>query len=81
MPTLLTERGFRIVIYFNDHSPAHVHVKRAGHEAKFTLDPVGMLDNYGFNQNEIKLITEIVEKHQTMLLEAWRSYYGDEDED
>jgi len=26
MPTIIRQEGFRIVIYPNDHFPAHVHV-------------------------------------------------------
>ena len=29
--------GLRFVIYSNDHDPAHVHVLRAGSEAKIQL--------------------------------------------
>jgi hypothetical protein len=38
MPTVLTLFGFRLVIYFGDHSPAHVHVVGKGVEAVFMLN-------------------------------------------
>lgn len=42
MPTILTVRGMRIVIYLNDHGPAHVHVYSAGCEAIYELAcPIG----------------------------------------
>jgi len=66
-------------MYYNDHRPPHVHVKRAGNEARVQLDPVDVMDNYGYSRSEIKLVLEIVGKHQAMLMETWRSYYGDED--
>lgn len=35
MPTVLRAAGLRVVIYANDHSPAHVHVLGEGCEAIF----------------------------------------------
>lgn len=42
MVTVLRGDGFRVVIYPNDHRPAHVHVIGAEHEAVFNLNcPAG----------------------------------------
>ena len=38
MPTVLKEDGFNIRIYFNDHSPPHVHILKAGEEAKISIE-------------------------------------------
>ena len=44
----------RVVIYSNDHRPAHVHVIGAGKEAVFELNcppgPVVLRENYGFSR-------------------------------
>ena len=37
MPTVLRLYGLRVVVYPNDHSPAHVHVLGNGCEAVFNL--------------------------------------------
>ena len=37
MPTVLMIGGWRVVIYPNDHRPAHVHVMGGGCEAVFNL--------------------------------------------
>jgi len=37
MPTILRKNGFRVVIYFDDHLPAHVHVMNADSEVKIDL--------------------------------------------
>jgi serine phosphatase RsbU (regulator of sigma subunit) len=34
MPTIIRERGFEVMIYPNDHRPPHVHVWKAGKEAR-----------------------------------------------
>jgi len=81
MPTLLQERGYRVVMYYNDHTPAHVHVKKAGNEALVQLDPIVIMDNYGYNRGELNTIIEIIADNQQMLIDAWNSYYGEgEDE-
>ena len=38
MPTVLRFDGLRVVIYPDDHRPAHVHVIGAGGEAVFILN-------------------------------------------
>jgi hypothetical protein len=30
MPTILSQDGFDVMIFSNDHAPAHVHVLKAG---------------------------------------------------
>jgi len=52
MPTALRLDGLRVVIYPNDHRPAHVHVIGADGEAVFNLNcpegPVVLREAYGF---------------------------------
>lgn len=81
MPTLLIERGFRVVMYYNDHHPPHVHVKRSGNEARIQLNPIEVMDNYGYNRQELKTILEIIQQNHQMLLEAWTGYYGDDSDE
>jgi hypothetical protein len=40
MPTVLRKNGFEFFFWSNDHSPAHIHVFKAGGEAKFNLEPL-----------------------------------------
>lgn len=39
MPTVLRKNGFEFFFWSNDHSPAHIHVFKAGGEAKFNPNP------------------------------------------
>jgi len=52
MPTILRFAGLRVVIYTNDHRPAHVHVIGDGCEAVFEMNceggPITLRENYGF---------------------------------
>jgi Domain of unknown function (DUF4160) len=58
VPTVLSLLGNRVVIYPNDHRPAHVHVIGGGNEAVFNLHcpsgPPELRENYGFSRNALR---------------------------
>jgi hypothetical protein len=54
MPTVLREDGFELMIYTNDHQPAHVHVHKAGAEAVIELDPVFLRDVIGMSKKNAR---------------------------
>ncbi len=76
MPEIFRERGYRFVIYFNDHAPPHCHVKKAGNEARVTLNPIEILSSQGYNNREIGDILEITQQHRQQLINAWEAYHG-----
>ncbi len=72
MPTVLRVKGYRIGFYSSEpDEPAHVHVHKSGHEAKFWLGPVQLSWNKGFREAELREIARILEMHETELIEAW----------
>lgn len=77
-PTILRQGGYQVVIFPNDHPPAHVHVRRSGNTARVRLEPVEILHNQGFNIRELGQIVGIVKQHQAMLLLAWQRIQGDD---
>lgn len=76
-PTIIRERGFRIVIFFNDHAPAHVHAIKDDGMARFGLEPVEVLDNYGLKKKDLKRARQIIEENQALLLENWNLIHGE----
>jgi hypothetical protein len=78
MPTLIQDYGFRVVIYLNDHPPPHVHVKKAGRQARVGLLPVELWDS-DLNPNETRQAVAIVEANRDTLLASWRELYGEDD--
>jgi hypothetical protein len=60
MPAVDAIDGLRVVIYFNDHRPAHVHVIGDGCEAVFRLNcptgPPELRENYGFAAGKLSKI-------------------------
>lgn len=82
MPTVLRFGGLRVVIYPNDHRPAHVHVIGRGSEAVFKLGCVDGIvevrENYGFPPREVRRIAHILEHHRIVLCGAWETIHGNE---
>ena len=75
-PVVLRQEGYIFIIFPNDHTPAHVHVKRAEKVARVKLNPVEIWDYFRFNTREISQILEIVRVNQQVLLAAWDEYHA-----
>ena len=72
MPTILREKGYRVGFYSSEpDEPAHVHVQKAGCEAKFWLSPVQLSWNKGFREAQLREILRLLEKNKVMLMKAW----------
>jgi hypothetical protein len=80
MVTVLRGQGFRVVIYPNDHRPAHVHVIKAGNEALFNLHcpegPPELWENYGFSRQDVQRIKALLADKVQDLCERWRAIHG-----
>jgi hypothetical protein len=70
----------RVVIYPNDHRPAHVHVIGKGCEAVFKLNcpqcPPALRENYGFPASEIARIKTALEDKTALICTEWRIIHG-----
>ncbi|WP_083438920.1 DUF4160 domain-containing protein [Herbaspirillum autotrophicum] len=76
MPTLLVIFGLRVVIYLNDHRPAHVHVIGSGHEAVFNLHcpagPPELRENYGFSRTQLTRVSNELEARLLNFCDEWK---------
>lgn len=74
MPTLHRFAGLRVVVYPNDHRPAHVHVTD-GNEAVFELHcpegPPELRENYGFRSGQIATIKQELTANLGKLCAGW----------
>lgn len=79
MPTVLRFDGLRVVIYPNDHRPAHVHVKGAASEAVFILHcpdgPPTLRESFGFNSRELSRIMDELAGALATLCAEWRVFH------
>jgi uncharacterized protein DUF4160 len=76
MVTVLRSGGLRVVIYLDDHEPAHVHVVGDG-EAKIDLgaavdEPV-LVWSVGFSNADVRRAYRLVREH---LIAKWRELHG-----
>ena len=77
MPTELRFSRLRVVIYPNDHRPAHVHVIGAGREAIFNLfcpdGPPELRNSHGFDFRAVNRIGAALAETRPVLCEEWRN--------
>jgi len=80
MPTVLRLGGLNVVIYPNDHRPAHVHVRGAAGEAVFILHcpdgPPALRESFGFNTRELSRIVSGLAGALATLCAEWRKFHG-----
>ena len=80
MPTVKRIDGLRVVVYPNDHSPAHVHVIGSDSEAVFDLHcPIGppeARENYGFSVKELGKIKGALAEDLSFLCAEWSRIHG-----
>ena len=70
-PTVLRQSGYVVVVFGNDHPPAHVHVRAAGNVARVRLQPIALMDSYGFTSRQLRAIMAIVEANLSVCLAKW----------
>jgi|SRR5579862_8615746 len=69
VPTIVCEDGYEVQINTRDHPPPHVHVRKAGGEARYALenDTVELLTQSGMKASELKKAAALVAKHYVKL--------------
>jgi hypothetical protein len=77
--TVLREAGLRVVIFLDDHEPAHVHVFGDGHAKIDLVGPKGspvLVWAEGMKRNEVRRALQIVVANQATLLARWEEIHG-----
>lgn len=79
MVTIYKADGLRIVIFLDDHEPAHVHVFGDGH-AKINLSGSGggpeLVAFGGFKRADLRKAMAIVFERRDEFLARWRAIHG-----
>ena len=76
MPTVFNKSGYRFFFCSNDYLPIHVHVTKAGGEAKFNIVPdVELVESAGFKTQQLAEIEGIIEKHSSEITNKWNQYF------
>lgn len=79
MVTVFRSGGFRVVIFIDDHDPAHVHVFGDG-QAKINLCAADgepeLVWVDGMKRNDVRRAMRIVIEHKTLFLSRWTEIHG-----
>ena len=81
MPTVLNVRNIRVVIYTNDHPPAHVHAVR-GNEARARFDlncPTGsveLVEQTGYKLADLREIGQAIAAALPVICAKWSEIHG-----
>ena len=79
MSTVYEFAGLRVVIYTNDHAPAHVHVMGNGGgrclQFECAAGLVAMRGSLGFSKHEISRIENELNHYRDMLIAAWEQIH------
>lgn len=80
MPTLINKDGFQVIIWTDDHEPAHVHIFRAEFEMIVCLGDestaVSVREIYGMRGRNFRNALKLIIENQTFLLEKRREIHG-----
>jgi hypothetical protein len=80
MATLFRVGSYRIVLYSNDHRPAHVHAVGEGH-ARFLLgtsaDGVQLIEQHGVPARELRRIAGAITLRHAECLAGWRKHHAE----
>ena len=76
MPTVLRSGALRLVIYPNDHPPAHVHVLGPGWVVVINLIEPEIREVINCGEREARRALQLIAADREILLEAWRRIHG-----
>ena len=76
MPTLFILFGFRFFFWSNEHAPIHIHISKNEAEAKFNIETIELVENYGFKRNELIMIESILEENRDIIIARWKEYFN-----
>ncbi|MEP7234647.1 MAG: DUF4160 domain-containing protein [Ignavibacteriota bacterium] len=76
MPKVLEINGFTFFFYSQEgNEPPHIHVRKAGNTAKFWLDPINLVENYGFSSSQMQFINSTIKDNHHLLIESWNEFF------
>jgi hypothetical protein len=70
VPEISRFYGIRVMMYWNDHPPAHFHAEYSGDEALVGVQPIRVLEG-DLPRRARSLVYEWAAEHQEELLRCW----------
>lgn len=75
MQELFRMFGLKFFMYYNDHSPAHFHVRNADGEAIFGIDPVRLIESKRMKPKDLLLAEALVEEKKQEIIAKWNEIH------
>lgn len=79
MVTVYRAHGLRVIVFTDDHEPAHVHVFGDGHAKINLLGPDGspsIVRAEGMKANDLRRALNLVRDRQDEFLAKWKELHG-----
>lgn len=79
MVTIHRAHGLRVIIFMDDHEPAHVHVFGDGQAKVNLVGPDGvptLVRAEGMKANDLRRAMQLVSDQQEQFLARWREIHG-----
>jgi hypothetical protein len=70
MPTIAIVDGVRLMMYFNDHAPAHLHALFAEHRAVLDIDTLTVTSGY-LPRAKLGTVVRWATPRRSELMRAW----------
>jgi hypothetical protein len=78
VPTVKRIKNWLVMIFLNDHRPAHVHVFGAEWEVEVWLEPeIGVKEFSTCSARHARQVVKAVAPHRAELIGKWREIHGD----
>lgn len=72
MPTVFIQKGYRFFFYAADlDEPIHVHISKAGKQAKIWVQPIRVARDGGFRDHELNEIKRIINRYRGEIVACW----------
>ena len=76
MPEIFRYAGIRFFFFSNEHLPIHIHVKNSDGTAKFTVNPVQLIESQGMKNKELNSAEEMIRENEDLIVLRWKEYFG-----
>lgn len=53
-----------------------MHVSKGGSEAKYKVEDVSLVENFGFKSNELRMIESIIEENREIIICHWHNHFN-----
>ncbi len=72
MPRISEFYGLQVYLYYNDHEPAHFHVRYGEYHARISIDPVRLIDGQ-MPRRALNMVMEWADMERGALKQRWDS--------